>query len=1124
MGKLTSKKEKLPNNVQEPAYTHPQITPPQSQRILSRPRLIDQLYSNQGKKLILILGQAAQGKTTLAVSYLAQNHRTYTWINLRAEDSDPVTLFYDLIQALQTTFKETDFSPLLKLPAQTMSPRPENLLFRDWIRSALQSIPSPLLIVLDGLDRLAPQAQSWAFLQVLTEEATYGLQIILLSREMPPLNIQRLKMNQEAEILTNDELAFTLVEVEAFFKENMGIPLSSDQLKTIHQYTQGWAGGLRILYELLRLHPDLLNHRDGLNRTLTNLSDRAFDYFTEELFSTQPREMQELLIKSSIFEVIEPKIFQEIFPEASAEEVLSDLVKRNLFVTSNFNEEKGRQYLYHQMFRDFLQEKFKARLTKTEQQALYNRTASAMEKAGDPEKALHFYLQARDFLKACSIIKIIWYDLLTKGKMEVLARYIEALPKTLHQEDPWILFCLCLTRHWTEPLENIVRLKQCLNIFEEQNELRGILLSLAYLIEALMLQGGSWKELSHFLDKGEKFLTFSGAEGMNYEKASLWFQIGLSYSIRGNPRQGFRASQHAIFFAKKTGDLMLQGKALIHSMTVMTFVGEYAMTIELAGKMEALLEKTQVPDLFFSNFISIATLDIYCGEEEKSASSIQKALIEVEQHGLHSWYPIALLHQVMQSVFFNHYTKSEQLGNYLLNLSETLGINFVKAVVTLFLGVNFFRQDQLTQAEAWLCKAVTLLSADESRTEYHLHYAMALHSLICLKLSKFPTRKGELPEALQYFKEIQAHLFMAESLLVSALSAIREDRKEKVKENLEAGFRIIREKGYDHFLILGPKDIAKICSLALEYEVPGAEDLIITQLSGRYGTYLKPELESLTSRPKIKNRERVHEVRKGIHRSQAPVLHIETLGSFRVFRGDRPMKEEEWERNSAKKFLKVVLSYGSLKIPKDYLMETLWPDSSPSTVEGNFKISLHRLRKSLEPELDETIGSSYVHLRNNLVFLNEALCGIDVQRFDALIGQAKEQEKKGIIKSALSCYQEAEQLYKGDFLAEDPYESWIEPKREELRRKYLSALLNEGRLFESRGSFRSAESCYRKIIDTDPFGEEAYQKLILLYGNQGKRNEVIKVYEQCRLSLESGLNVSPDNLTTAVYKKVMHIP
>ena len=81
----------------------PKFSPPKPQNIFNRSRLLEILKEHQEDKVRLILGQAAQGKSTLAASYLPDCPISWVWINLEPEDSDPVNLFYSLAQALENT-------------------------------------------------------------------------------------------------------------------------------------------------------------------------------------------------------------------------------------------------------------------------------------------------------------------------------------------------------------------------------------------------------------------------------------------------------------------------------------------------------------------------------------------------------------------------------------------------------------------------------------------------------------------------------------------------------------------------------------------------------------------------------------------------------------------------------------------------------------------------------------------------------------------------------------------------------------------------------------------------------------------------------------------------------------
>ncbi|MBN1227846.1 MAG: hypothetical protein JXA79_12700, partial [Deltaproteobacteria bacterium] len=88
------------------------ITPPRLHKILDRPRLMERLEQNTDKRVILILGQAAQGKSTMAAAYVQRSPIPAAWVTLDSQDADPVNLFYSTVNAFQYVFKEKDFSTL----------------------------------------------------------------------------------------------------------------------------------------------------------------------------------------------------------------------------------------------------------------------------------------------------------------------------------------------------------------------------------------------------------------------------------------------------------------------------------------------------------------------------------------------------------------------------------------------------------------------------------------------------------------------------------------------------------------------------------------------------------------------------------------------------------------------------------------------------------------------------------------------------------------------------------------------------------------------------------------------------------------------------------------------------
>src|SRR4030042_1748670 len=75
-----------------------------------------------------------------------------------------------------------------------------------------------------------------------------------------------------------------------------------------------------------------------------------------------------------------------------------------------------------------------------------------------------------------------------------------------------------------------------------------------------------------------------------------------------------------------------------------------------------------------------------------------------------------------------------------------------------------------------------------------------------------------------------------------------------------------------------------------------------------------------------------------------------------------PWPAREWGGPLPRLLLKALIARGSQAVPKDVIMEDLWPEAAPAEAENKFKSCLHRLRKALEPDLDRIVGSSFVHL------------------------------------------------------------------------------------------------------------------------------------------------------------------
>jgi len=945
----------------------------------------------------------------------------------------------------------------------------------------------------------------------------------MLSREIPPLLIefQNLKMRQEALILTNEELAFTKEEMKEFFKKVRGISFSPQQLEKIHSVTEGWIGGLLLFSESLRLSPESSRERFIEEKLPDHFVRDIFQYFGKEILSSLPDDIQKFLIQSSTIDLIEPGFIRDLLGIENTEEILREHVRKNLFVQAFHDVKKGWLFRYHQLFRDFLKVKFESAVGEEERRSLFLKAGDLYEQREELENAVKYFLEAKAYPQAVSVIERLGMDLLRKGRKGDLLVWILGLPEQIVQENPWLLLFLAMSRRYTLGVENVVSFDKAHRLFKEKGDIRGYLVSLGQLIDVSVHSGVHPLPVKELIQEGESILQSSELGQNPEEKAMLWNSLGHAYVlVEGDIRRGISACQNAYLISKQIGDIALQASALNFAALGSVFVGEFSQAEEMLKRAEHLIERTVYPELKATNLMINCVMGNHQGDFAKSQSLIDRLKGEIEKYGFLSMTPWIPEIAGYLSLSRGEFLEAIQSGNQYLNMAIALKNGFLKGLALRLLGLIYLHQGDFKKAKEFTEQSVEALTK-EGRSAYELYGVKVLMGLIRYHLKDYEEAEGNCKEALRYFYDQSSYDSMAEAHFVMACLKSAQGMKDEAARHLQTGFKIAEERKYDYFYLLGTKYLTKACVLALDLQVSEAVDYASRLLSTRLSSVAEEEIQKLSNHPDSRTRKKVQEIRRKIRQPKVPRLRIETLGGFRVFRGDSLIKEEEWDRKQPKKLLMAMVTFGGPRIPKEILLDIFWPEERPDAAEKNFKTALQRLRKSLEPSAHKEFGSSYVHLQDKTIFLPPELCQVDADLFLSDLKKGEEREKRNDVKEAIAFYNDAANLYKGDFLPEELYLPGVDRKREELRERYIGVLHKLASLYERQGALKKAIECHKKAVQTDPLLEESYQKLMTLYSNRGMYNEALKIYEACRKALKAELKTRPEPMTTALYNKVL---
>jgi DNA-binding SARP family transcriptional activator len=223
---------------------------------------------------------------------------------------------------------------------------------------------------------------------------------------------------------------------------------------------------------------------------------------------------------------------------------------------------------------------------------------------------------------------------------------------------------------------------------------------------------------------------------------------------------------------------------------------------------------------------------------------------------------------------------------------------------------------------------------------------------------------------------------------------------------------------------------------------------------------------------------------------------IQLLGRFTVAVEGVSISGDAWRSRRAADVLKLLALAPAHRMHRAQVMEALWPESDSQASGTNLRKALHFVRLATGDE------HAIVNERGVLVLWPDARVDTDVERFEAAVQRGLDGEDAALCRAAAD-------LYRGELLPDDRYESWLAEPRGRLRRRYLD-MLRAGALWD-------------RLAEEDPTDEQAARALMRAHLDAGERREAIRRFERLREALRDDLGVGPDRATVALYEDVLAV-
>jgi len=251
---------------------------------------------------------------------------------------------------------------------------------------------------------------------------------------------------------------------------------------------------------------------------------------------------------------------------------------------------------------------------------------------------------------------------------------------------------------------------------------------------------------------------------------------------------------------------------------------------------------------------------------------------------------------------------------------------------------------------------------------------------------------------------------------------------------------------------------------------------------------------------------------------QQHTLQVFTLGGFGMVVGGRSIDVSKWKRKQAVTLLKFLVTQLDRPVHRGRLLDLLWPGVEESRGWGRLKVTMYYLRRELRAN---GVSDDAVKTTGNAYLLRRDAVWVDADAFERLVSEGRVLQRRLQWSEALSHYDEAQHLYRGDYLEEETFSDWCAEERERLHELYLDMLAGTAECHAELDQYAEAVHICRKALVFDPYRENFHYALMEYLVSYGYPELALAQYGHCERILTREFDAAPLPETQRLYQRIL---
>lgn len=1051
------------------------LTPPSLSNILRRDRLLNYLNSVVNP-LIWVSAPGGAGKTTLVADWIEAQQLTCIWLRLDESDASISTFFQHLLLAVQHALPHTALNLESFTPAYAFDPL--NYILRQLSIIAAENPDKNITLVLDDYHNLKQDAAIHGILSQVIELTISHLNFLIISRESPTPEYTNIKSLNNLSIIHWDDIKFSIDDTRQLFNSEKSYSLTQEEVAAIHEKSNGWAAGIRLIASNLAGHGVENNSITTTFKKSANALQKDFFYFfANDIMKKLDKEVVDFLSHTAFLPFFTVEMANEISKTTNSDIIINGLVSSNLFIEVHAS--AINIFSYHPIFRNYLKNHFIEAFGENTAKKIELSAASILLDQGAYEESIEIYLDIKEFGAAKSIITHHADQLISQGRVEQLSTWFDLIPEEILRQDPELLLVYGKSLLISSTEKSCTVLLKSIDSFIQQKKHSMALNAFGYYLEALAISGKDYDLLEGCLYKMDHLLKEPDPDIENAaENIACTVLFATSFQTLNHPLQE-RWKAYAEKAVEHCSDPFTLLKRCNNMMIYYRFAGEDRKTYHLMDILDPVRQtissipvlklQTQLIYAFHYGYVS--------GEGDKAEEICKDSIQEGIKLGIRLyefWFRYILVLTLLRDKKF---TEADEQIKVLLS-QYTLLPPVRRADILTLSGLYALYASDFHQAIHDLKKASTMYH--DAGATYPTHWSSIILMLAYIENGDIQSYQRVLHE------NCTADWLGSAYLAYQALSveAWLESKNETAYPyKLEQALRLAHQKDFIFIPLIGKERFSKLCSLALEKKI--TPDYIKKIISEHQ---LQPE----------KNDPFLH--------SWPYEVKIYTLSDFKIKISKNGISSTLDLQQKPLELLKTIIANGGCNVPIDLICDILWPDADGDAVYKSLKTTLYRLRKKMG-------NDRYIVNHNNKLSLSKE-CWVDALVFWNALGDVDDTNIEGAI--TLASY------YQAPLMNEDAHLPWTFMARRRTKKNYKSLLESIANYFLNKHDVDNAIDYFDQALDVDITEEDYYIGLMKCYYQKDRIDRIKATYERYSETCHTLLEKGPSERVISVFSDLMH--